>query len=62
MRLDTRVWQDFVTALLGLWVIAQPWALGYQNNQTALWAHVVAGALVIVFALWANLQRTAKQT
>lgn len=61
MRLGLRTWQDWVTALLGVWVIAQPWVLGYQDDTAAMWANVVAGLLVVLFTFWANMQRTAHQ-
>lgn len=60
MRFGLRAWQDWATALLGLWVIAQPWALGYQDQPAALWANVVAGLLIVVFTFWAGRQQTAR--
>lgn len=51
-----------MTALLGLWVVAQPWVLGYRNSTGALWASVVAGLPVILFSLWRNPRRTAQQS
>ena len=38
--------------ILGLWVFVSPWLLGFSDISTALWSNIVAGALIIIFALW----------
>jgi hypothetical protein len=50
-------WQDWVTALVGIWVFASPWIIPSIISGTsgldgiALWNHYLAGAAVIVVAL-----------
>jgi hypothetical protein len=48
-------WPSWVNAILGLWLIASPFIIGYSFLQTALWNHVIAGALVVVLATWSAL-------
>ncbi len=40
-----------VIALLGLWQIAAPFALGYAHVTAPLWNSVIVGALLIGFSL-----------
>jgi heme/copper-type cytochrome/quinol oxidase subunit 3 len=46
-------WQDPVNALVGVWLICSPWALGFQDNLTALGNAVIVGILLIAAALGA---------
>lgn len=48
-------WEEWLLGILGLWSIAAPWALGFANQPSALWAHLVTGGLVVGLAaieLW----------
>lgn len=40
-------WQDFVNALLGAWLIASPWVLGFQGVMVATVSTMAVGALLI---------------
>lgn len=46
-------WQDLVNALLGVWVILSPWALGFQDTTAAMTNAVVIGLALIAAALGA---------
>ncbi|MFC5520057.1 SPW repeat protein [Polaromonas jejuensis] len=46
-------WQDPLNALLGVWVILSPWALGYQDTTVAMVNAVVIGLALIAAALGA---------
>lgn len=46
-------WQDAVNALMGVWVILSPWALGFQDNTAAMTNAVVIGLALIAAALGA---------
>lgn len=43
-------WQDWVFGLIGVWLIAAPWALGVAGTgaATATWSAVTLGGLVLV--------------
>lgn len=43
-------------ALLGIWTIVAPWALGFAANDAATWTHMVLGALAFA-ATAASLRR-----
>lgn len=51
-------WQDGINALLGLWLMASPWVLGFAAHVTARTNSVVAGFLVAVLAIWAMVVDT----
>lgn len=48
-------WQDVVNALLGVWVVLSPWALGFQDTRTAMVNAVVVGVALVAAALGAML-------
>lgn len=46
-------WQDPVNALLGLWVLLSPWALGFQDDRMIMLNAVIIGAALVAVALGA---------
>ena len=48
-----QAWQEWANAVLGLWLVASPWALGFAAIAAALWNAVVVGVVVAALALWA---------
>lgn len=45
-------WEEWVNLVLGLWVIAAPWILGFAAITAAMTAHVVLGLLIAASAAW----------
>ncbi|MBI3638354.1 SPW repeat protein [Candidatus Wolfebacteria bacterium] len=43
---------NWVQLLLGLWVLASVWVLGFEGIGIALWSNVVVGVLIIIISLW----------
>mgnify|MGYP001560881612 CR=1 FL=1 len=43
---------NWAQLILGLWVLVSPWVIGFADISAALWSNVIAGALVVIFALW----------
>lgn len=46
-------WEEWVDLVLGLWLVASPWLLGFTANMNAMWTSVVLGLLVAAVSLWA---------
>lgn len=46
-------WQDPVNALVGVWLILSPWALGFQAETNPMANAVIVGILLIATALGA---------
>lgn len=46
-------WQDPVSIVLGLWLAASPWALGFQTETIPTSNAVLLGILVTIVALFA---------
>lgn len=44
-------WQDPVNALLGAWLVLSPWAVGFAQEQAALFNFVAVGALLVAASL-----------
>lgn len=47
------VWGDAVGVMLGAWLIASPWLLGFASASASAANAVIIGMLVICYALWA---------
>lgn len=45
-------WLSWTNVILGLWLIAAPFALGYASVGTAVAEDVILGVIVAAFALW----------
>ena len=48
-------WEEWVELIVGIWVAISPWVVGFSANATAMWLHVVVGAIVAIAAavrLW----------
>jgi ABC-type branched-subunit amino acid transport system permease subunit len=44
-------WQDAVNAILGLWLIASPWALGFAADRPVFNNAVIVGIALLAFAV-----------
>ena len=45
-------WQDAVNAVLGVWLILSPWAMGYQGETAAMSNAIIIGLALIAAARW----------
>jgi hypothetical protein len=57
LNLSARRWQDMLILVLGLWLVASPWVLGYASNSPhAMNAYIVGTAVAVLAAF--DLYRT----
>ena len=47
-----RAWEEWLSALLGVWLVASPWVFGFSDATAMLWSTLVAGAAVFVLGVW----------
>lgn len=45
---------DWINAVLGLWLIVSPFALGFSAMPVILWNSIIVGVIAVVLGLWAN--------
>ncbi len=48
-------WEEWLNALVGLWVAASPWLLGFAGVATAMWTDLVIGLAVAAlsgYGIW----------
>jgi hypothetical protein len=43
-------WEEWLNLIVGLWVVVSPWVLSFSGNVTAMWTHIVIGAVVAILA------------
>ncbi|HZU90512.1 MAG TPA: SPW repeat protein [Stellaceae bacterium] len=48
---EMQLWQEWVTLILGAWIFAAPWALGFTGLPAASGDHWVVGALIFLISL-----------
>jgi hypothetical protein len=56
-----KVWEEALNIVLGLCLLASPWALSYTEQSRPTTNAVIVGLLVTIFAVWAMLMDTAVQ-
>lgn len=49
MHLKKNNWFQLV---LGVWVFASPWVLGFYEINLALWSNLIAGIAIVILNLW----------
>lgn len=54
-------WQDVVNLILGLWMIAAPWALKFEAETNPMWNAVIVGVFIAAVALFALFRVMAWQ-
>ena len=50
--LAPEAWEEWIEAVLGLWMVVSPWVLGFSANKAALASALVAGLAILVIAGW----------
>lgn len=48
-------WEEWLSALLGTWLIISPWTLGFDVDQIATWNQVIVGIVVGSLAFWSGV-------
>ena len=48
-----REWEEWVNLVLGVWLMAAPWVLGFTGNFNAFWTHTILGVLTAAVSAWA---------
>ena len=49
-----QAWEEWVSALLGAWLIISPWVLAFSGHTTALYTHLLIGIATLVLAVWST--------
>jgi hypothetical protein len=50
-----QAWEEWGTALLGLWLVASPWIFGFSDATAMTWNIAIAGGVIALLAAWAAL-------
>jgi hypothetical protein len=50
--LTPRAWEEWTEALIGVWLVASPWLLGFAAVTNAMYMAVGIGVVVVVLAAW----------
>jgi len=47
-----RFWEEWADIVLGLWLVASPWVLGFADVSRATWNVVLSGLVIMLTAAW----------
>lgn len=47
-----QAWEEWGEGLLGLWLLASPWLLGFSAERGAMLSTALSGLAVLLLALW----------
>ena len=45
-----RAWEEWISLVVGLWVLLSRWVLGFAGLSSASWTHLIVGLLVSALA------------
>jgi hypothetical protein len=48
-------WEEWLSAVLGAWLVVSPWILGFGVGHVATWNQVIVGFLGGVLAFWSGV-------
>jgi hypothetical protein len=51
-------WEEWLTALVGAWLVLSPWVLGYATETTLVWNAIVSGGILVVMGLWTSFEES----
>jgi hypothetical protein len=55
------VWEEWAKVVLGIWLIASPWLLGFSHQSEATDNIMIVGAVVVLLSLWSLARRPMPQ-
>lgn len=47
-----RAWEEWISAILGVWLIIAPWVLNFTDHRAAMRTSVLIGIAALVLAMW----------
>ena len=50
-----RAWEEWTEGVIGLWLMASPWVLGFSTMREAMLSAVVTGVVVMLLSVWTLL-------
>lgn len=57
----SQAWEEWTKVVLGAWLLASPWLLGFSHQGVATDNIMIVGLVVVVMSLWSLARRTMPQ-
>jgi hypothetical protein len=48
-------WEEWLSAVLGAWLVVSPWVLGFGVDHIATWNQIIVGIVVGILAFWSGV-------
>lgn len=59
--LRPQLWEEWVNLVVGLWLIAAPFVLGFTDQAVVMWNQIIVGLVIGADALWAAVQWSGRR-
>jgi len=56
-----QVWEEWSKVILGVWLLASPWLLGFSHQTVATSNIMIVGLVVVLLSLWSLARRSMPQ-
>jgi len=56
-----QVWEEWTKVILGVWLLASPWLLGFSHQAVARDNIIIVGLVVTALSLWSLARRDTAQ-
>jgi hypothetical protein len=50
-----QAWEEWLTALLGIWLVASPWIFSFSDATAITWSTILSGAAITLVSGWTAL-------
>lgn len=48
---NKRIWEEWVTLIIGAWIFISPWVLGFAGRGNE-WNFFIVGAVIFILSIW----------
>jgi len=48
---NQRIWEEWVTMIIGAWIFISPWVLGFEGTDNK-WNFFIVGGAVFILSIW----------
>lgn len=55
-----RKWEEWLDIVLGVWLVASPWVLGFTYSPMAMWIAIACGIVIAAMGIWRTVEENGE--
>ncbi|MCD9148772.1 SPW repeat protein [Pseudophaeobacter flagellatus] len=55
-----RKWEEWLDIVLGVWLVASPWIVGFTYSQMAMWIAIACGVVIAAMGIWRTVEENGE--